>query len=814
MIKIKTLPPEKLHTCLDAKHVPWENSSQILKNTQRSLPKNTLQPRAMEALNLSLHIKTNGYNVFWCGEPNLGRYYILREFLNPYAKKENTPPDLLYVNNFTDQDKPKLIAVPAGQGRKLKKIIADALVNIRKKLTRQFETDDYSKQRGKLLNKFQDIRTKLLKKMNSIASAKNFKMDVDNNGLLNLYPVLEGTRISIEDYDKLDNSIRQELKILGDNLMHEMSGLMRQLSRADDSFKAAERSLDQKLAEQVLDNFFKPIIEKLLPPDTIDALKEHLIDLKIDILNNLDTFLPKDHLPNTTATNEIHTNLAGAEIDTFKYDINLFVDNSETIGAPIIFNDNPTYANLLGCVERESELGALITDFTLIKSGALHKANEGYLILHVEDILQYPNAWDGLLRYLRSGYARIEETSEHQENIKTKSIEPEALALNLKVILIGDEQLYETLLDGDERFSKLFKIKAHMAEYTERNASNIKAYLMRLARIVQETGLLQFDRSALAWLVDYGSSLIEDQQKLSLKFPLIRELMIEASAKAMMNSEEQVTNTILEKALEARIYRVNLVEDSFMEEYDRETIKVKTSGHEVGHVNGLSVTWYGDFEFGLPHQISCTVGVGHGGIIDLEREAKLGGPIHTKAMMILKSYLVDQFAQVKPIILTGSLCLEQSYAGIEGDSASGAELAALISALAKVPVRLDLAFTGAISQSGQIMAVGGVTQKIEGFFKVCARHGLTGTQGVIIPSDNVVHLMLSPRVRAAVGQGKFSIYPVKHIEQALEILTSMPTGKRRKNYTFPDNTLYQIVDKRLQELGYYAVQAYKKQKKA
>ena len=353
-----------------------------------------------------------------------------------------------------------------------------------------------------------------------------------------------------------------------------------------------------------------------------------------------------------------------------------------------------------------------------------------------------------------------------------------------------------------------------MTDVTERNAANIRHYLSHIARIITVNDLPPFDRTAMAWLVDLGSHLCEDQRRLSLKFPLLREHMIEAAALAGMRQLTTVNAAVLEEAYAARTYRANLVEDVFMEEYDREMIKVRTSGSAVGQVNGLSVTLHGNFEFGLPHRISCTVGVGHDGIIDLEREAELGGPIHTKAMMILISYLTDLFARNKPLVLSGSLYFEQSYAGIEGDSASGAELAALLSALADVPVRLDLAFTGAVSHSGQIMAVGGVTRKIEGFYKVCARHGLTGSQGVIIPYDNVDHLMLSPDVLKAVADNQFAIYPVRCIEEALVLLTGLPAGRRRKNGGFTAGSLYDLVDKRLEQLGDYAHNAFRRQRKA
>ena len=809
MIKLSPLPPHALQAHLSEARIPWQSSAAMPARAKNNGRKDPLQPRALQAMNLALNIQAEGYNLYLSGESNLGRSYILHEFLQPRARKAATPPDLLYVNNFVDLDKPTLLSVPAGQGAKIKKLLAESLHKVRKELPRRFEADTYVECRAKLMNKFQSARTRLLRKMDAVAGTKGFHLDFDDQGSLTLYPLVEGKRLSEEEFDRLDTQVRQNLKNQGDSLLHAMTGLLRQLNRAEQNFRENERDLEREVLRHVLDALLGPTEEKIVRVCPGEAIKKYFAALRDDILDNIDNFIAKD----SPAQQGGESTPGPNDQDPYRYDINLFVDNSASNGAPIIVDDHPTSANLLGCVEREAEMGALVTDFTLIKAGSLHKANGGFLVLHIEDILQHPNAWEGLLRALRSGLARIEDSGDGDASTRTKGIAPEALPLDLKVVLIGPEALYESLLINDERFSKLFKIKAHMAESTRRDQDGIRAYLARMAHIVDEAKLLPFDRGAMARLVDFGSELSEDRQKLSLKFPLLRELMIEASAMTQMAGVEQVNRELVEKALEARIYRANLAEELFLEEYDRKLIKVRTSGSESGQVNGLSVTWHGNFEFGLPHCISCTVGVGHGGIIDLEREAELSGPIHTKAMMILKSYLLSQFAHNKPLVLTGSLCFEQNYAGIEGDSASGAELAALLSAISNVAVRLSLAFTGAVSQSGQIMAVGGVSKKIEGFFEVCARHGLTGEQGVIIPHDNLDHLLLSRRVIEAVEQGNFAIYPVRHITEAMELLTGLPAGRRRKDGRFTPGSLYELVDQRLVEMGMLAAHAYKRKSK-
>lgn len=826
MSKVSPLSSQRLRAMLPTDRVPWATSDEIPRNGQRRL---SPQPRALKALELALHINARGYNIYLSGEPNLGRTYLLREFLAPRARKAQTPGDLIYVNNFEDPDRPRLLSIPAGQGKKLRTALGRALNDIRKELPSRLENEVYVKKRSEIQDRFQSVRSKLIREMDRIAVGQGFNLDLDEQGSLTLYPLVEGKRLSEEEYDRLDASLRDGLKQKGDGLLRTMSGMVRKLSNAEQAFHADEKKLDREVVEGVLDSVLTPVVERILRacPDNA-PLKAHLESLRTDIAENPESFLPRDAQPLGSAGGSLGASLgAGAagipgglpgfsldgphDPDPYRYEVNVFVDNSGSKGAPLIVEDHPTAANLLGCIERESEMGALVTDFTLIKAGSLHKANGGFLVVHLDDLLQHPQAWEGLLRALRAGAARLEESGDGAEGaVRAKGIEPDPVPLRLKVILVGNESLYDTLLTHDDRFAKLFKIKAHMTDTVERTAGDIRAWLTRLAGIIDESGLLPFSREALAGLVDFSSRVSEDQKKLSLKFPLMRDVMIEASALAGMANAPLVLRSHLEEALEARLYRANLVEELYMEEYDRELIQVDTTGSAVGRVNGLSVSWYGDFEFGLPHQISCTVGVGHGGIIDLEREAELGGPIHTKAMLILKSYLVDQFARNKPLVLTGSLCFEQNYAGVEGDSASGAELAALLSAISGAPLRLSLAFTGAVSQSGQIMAVGGVSRKIEGFFGVCARRGLTGEQGVLIPHDNLDHLMLPQKIVDAVEEGRFAIYPVRHITEALELLTGLPAGRPLKNGGFSPGSLYDLVDRRLTEFGHLAEHAFSK----
>ena len=789
----KSLPSRKLHARLDPRRIPYADSTDV------PCPRTPapMQPRALQALELGLAISKKEYNIFVVGEPQMGRTYLVQNFLEPRASTRPVPPDWIYVFNFEDPDRPLAISLKHGQAKVFKAEMAGVIHRVRDEVPLRFGQEHYIRKKEKLIRQFQHSKEEVMVKMEEQASRHGFNLCFDDQGNVNLYPIVDGRVLNGQEMEKLESSLRVKLKNEGDRILDAMLGLLRQINAREQDLREGERSLEREVLEQVLSEVLDPFVRKHGADKSLHA---YLRAMRRDLLDNQDQFKPRESSP-------VGPGPEGANpSDGFfeRFAVNLFVDNSRLQGAPIVVEDNPTFFNLLGCIEREAEWGALFTDFTLLKPGALHRANGGFLVLHIEDLLQHPQAWEGLLRALRSMQIRIEDPGDHHETIRTKTIVPEPIALQVKVILVGTEEAYDLLLAYDDRFPKLFKIKGQIQETVDRNADSIRKYLGNLARMIREDELLPFDREALAWLVDFASRLAEDQKKLSLRLPIVREVMIEGSAMSSLDGAGVVDRRSLEQAFAARNYRANLYEEEFLSEYDRQLIKVATSGFAVGQCNGLSVTFLGDYELGLPHQISCTVGVGHGGIIDLEREAELGGPIHTKGMMILKSYLLKLFAQNKPVVLTASLCFEQSCAQVDGDSASGAELAALISALSGRPNNLSLSFTGAVSQSGAIMAVGGVTRKIEGFFEVCRRRGLTGAQGVIIPGDNVVHLMLKQEVVDAVEDGRFHIYPVSCIEQALEILTGLPAGRRLKTGSFTSGSLYREVDERLRELEHLA----------
>ncbi len=759
--------------------------------------KQVFQQRAFEALELSLAIKRPGYNAYLSGEQGLGRNRFILDFLAPRAEKMPTPGDWIYVSNLQDPDRPLAIALPPGSAREFRGEMQTAIKKIRESLPAGFEQDFYIRKHGDLIKDYNEARENLLSRMEHKAHKSGFSLSVDENGSLTLYPLVEGKAMDPEEFEKLDSKVRKELMQQSNRIMEALLGLSRQISRKEQDLKENERRLDREVAGGRIDTILKKIRQKF---SDNQRLMDYLESLKQDLLENIEQFKPREHPGESSQEMQG----GGPDVCLSRYGVNIFVEHSRNGGAPVLVEDNPNYFNLLGCIERETEMGAYYTDFTLIKPGSLHKANGGFLIIRAEDILSQPQAWEGLLRCLRSGRAEIEDPADQYEMVRTRTIRPEPIDLDIKIILLGSDELYEILLEADERFGKLFKVKAHLRESMPRTPESIRNQSMDLAAIADSSSLRHFDRGAVAALVDYSSRIAGDQQKLSLKYSQLSDLMVEADAYARMQGSDRVNADSVNQALKARKYRLSLYEDEFMSEYEREAIKVRTSGCTVGRANGLSISMYGDYILALPHQISCTTGVGHGGIMDLEREAELGGPIHTKGMMIIKGYLQNLFAQHKPLVLSGSLCFEQNYAQIDGDSASGAELAALLSALSNVPINLSYAFTGAISQSGAVMAVGEVTRKIEGYFELCRRKGLTGGQGVIIPRDNLTHLMLNSEVIRAVKENMFQVHAVTCIEEAMEILTGTRAGKKLADGRYSPGSIYRLADERLQHLAHLA----------
>jgi lon-related putative ATP-dependent protease len=525
--------------------------------------------------------------------------------------------------------------------------------------------------------------------------------------------------------------------------------------------------------------------------DFIDAVQ-------VDMVENLPQFIGEVQQPQVPPQFQ---NPLVKELAFRKYEVNVIVDNSGSSGAPVVFEQNPTYPNLFGKVEKEFQYGVVTTDFSMIRAGSIHKANGGFLVLPVEDLFRNPFVWDGLKFILKTGKVAVEEPAERMGYITTKSIKPESIPLDLKVVLIGTPMINQILYTQDPDFSELFKVKADFDATMDRNEENVRKYSAFVCTMCEKYHLKHLDRSAMAKIIEYGSRLADDKKKLTTRFSLISDVLREASYYATQDDEGMIEGKHILKAIDERTYRSSLVQEKIQEYIRRGVFLIDTDGENVGQVNGLSVVSLGDIEFGQPSRVTATVAVGRGGIMDIEREAAMGGPIHTKGVLILSGYLASKYAQDKPLSLSARLVFEQNYSGVDGDSASSTELYAILSSLSGLPLKQYIAVTGSVNQKGEVQAIGGVNEKLEGFFEVCKAKGLTGKQGAMIPSSNVQNLMLKEEIVEAARSGTFRIYPVKTIDEGIEVLTGVTAGERQPDGTFKEGTVNYLVDKRLREMA-------------
>jgi lon-related putative ATP-dependent protease len=569
---------------------------------------------------------------------------------------------------------------------------------------------------------------------------------------------------------------------------------MRQFLDMERKIREELKKLNRDVALYAIGNLVEDLLEKYKDMSEITA---YLKEVQNDILDNIAQFVkrgePQEQMPFPVPWMR--------ETPFRKYEVNVIVDNSNVKGAPVVMEFNPTYQNLFGTTEKEAQFGALVTDFTMIRGGSLHKANSGYLIITVEELLRNPFSYEGLKRALRDEKIVIEEPQERFGFISTKSLKPQPIPLRIKVVLIGDPYLYQQLFILDMDFTELFKVKAEFDTTMARTEENVKQYAAFVCTICQKENLRHLDGSGLAKLVEYSQRLAQDQQKLSTRFAEVADIVREANFYATQEKVNVVTGNHVKKAIEEKIYRSKLIQEKIQEMIKRGILLIDTDAEKVGQVNGLSVMGLGDFAFGSPSRVTASVGLGREGVIDIEREAKMGGPIHTKGVLILSGYLNEKYAQDKPLSLSARLVFEQNYAGVEGDSASSTELYAILSTLSGLPIKQGIAVTGSVNQKGEVQAIGGVNEKIEGFFEVCKAKGFTGHQGVMIPESNMQNLMLKEEVVDAVKAGLFHLYSAKTIDEGIEVLTGIKAGKRRKDGTFEDGTVNYRVDKQLKDMS-------------
>lgn len=751
------------------------------------------QARAIRALQFGLAIQEHGFNIYVAGLPGTGRTTAVKAFLEELARQKEVPTDWCYVHHFKDPYFPKAMKLPPGKGKVLQEDMRKLVEEARREIPRVFDKEDYTMRRERIGDGLRKKREALFTRLGERAQEKGFLIQSSQVGLL-IIPVVDGNPMSDQDFMALPPERKEEILKRRSVVEEELKAATKELKAAEKEANEELQNLDREVALFAVGYLLNDLKERYEDlPQVLNYLKE----VQEDILENIGQFRGGGE-----GSSEMLLPMARLrELAFRKYQVNVVVDNSGMTGAPVVMEFNPTNNNLFGRIEKESEFGALVTDFTMIRAGSLHRANGGYLVVQVEELLRNIFSWDGLKRSIRNREIAIEEAGERLGFIATKSLSPEPIPLETKVILIGNPALYHLLFAYDEDFNELFKVKADFDTRMDWTEENIKTYAASLWSLCCRERLRHMDAGAVAKVIEHSSRLAEDQEKLSTRFIEISDIMREANHYASSAGSSLVTRGEVEKAIEERIYRSNLIQERINDLIAKGVLCIDTEGEVVGQVNGLAVISLGDFAFGRPNRITVSVGLGREGIIDIERESKLGGRIHTKGVMILGGFLADRYAQDKPLALSARLVFEQSYEEVEGDSASSTELYALLSALSGLPIRQGIAVTGSVNQKGQVQAIGGVNQKVEGFFQICQAKGLTGAQGVIIPESNLSNLMLKEEVVQAAREGKFHIWPVKTIDEGIEILTGQQAGQKRADLTFEPDTVNDRVNRRLQELA-------------
>ena len=750
------------------------------------------QDRGVSAVKFGFDIKTCGFNMYVSGPTGTGRNSTVRAFVAEQAKTEPVPSDLCYVHNFKDTDTPNAIILLAGMGCSLVMDMDDLVEHARGEIPQAFESENYEKRKNDLLNSVQEERSQAFTKLQKRAEEMGFAIEMTSIGIATIPLDQHGKPLSREDFEKLPQARKAQLEEGSRKLQESIQQVLTKARKMEKEAAEGISKLDREVGLFAIGHLLDELCQKYANyPEVVTYLQQ----IRENMMDNLDDFKaaerPKAAIPGLEGL------IPEPSFDRYK--VNLMVDNEHQEGAPVIMENNPTYYNLIGRVDFKARLGALTTDFTMIKPGALHKANGGYLILQAMDVLMNPMSWDALKRTIRSGEVRIENLAEHYGLIPTSTLKPEPIPVDVKVVLIGNPFIYHILYAFDEDFRKLFKVKADFDTEMPRTEERIEKYAQFIAGRVKEDKLMPFDRSGVAKVVEYGSRLIQDKEKLSTRFIEIADIVSEASYWASRNGNDRVMADDVQKAIHEKIYRSNLIEQKIQELIEQGVIMIDTEGEKVGQVNALSVYSIGDYMFGRPSRITARTYIGKGGVTAIDREAKMSGPIHDKGVLILSGYLASKYAQDKPLPLGASLAFEQLYEGVEGDSASSTELYALLSSLSDLPINQEIAVTGSVNQKGEIQPIGGAIQKIEGFFEVCKAKGLTGNQGVVIPHQNVRHLMLKEEVVQAVRDGKFYIWPVKTIDEGIEILTGVPAGEKDASGRYPPDSVHGRANARLEE---------------
>jgi len=750
------------------------------------------QERALRSIEFGLGVRETGFNLYISGQTGTGRTSTIRNLLRQRVKDEPTPDDWVYVYNFKDADNPFSLSLPAGKGSELAVDMKELVESFKADIPKALESKEYEALRAEIIEEYQNNNNELFQLLEKECEEKGFALQRTVSGLV-IVPQKDGHNFTQEEYEALNDDEREQLEETGKTLTERLNDVLRKVRDNEKATKDALAKADRDLGLSCLGHRLDPLREKYAD---LEKVLEYLEAVQEDILKNLEDFKPQPPQPQIPGLK-----LPRQEPTFERYEVNLLVDHKETKGAPIVFESNPTYNNLFGRIEHVMQYGGVaVTDFTMIKAGALHRANGGYLVIDAREVLINPFVWDALKRCIRTAEIRIEDVLEQYRFMTMVSLKPEPVPLSAKIILVGTPWIYYLLYYQDPDYRKFFKVKAEFDSRVARTPEIMRDYALFVATLCREQNLLPFDRSAVACLLEYTARMVDDQYKLSSRFMEIADFVREASFWAQRDGHQVVSCSDVRRAADEQLYRVNRIEERMQELFDDGTIMVDTEGAVVGQINGLSVISLGDHTFGRPSRITARTWLGQAGMVNIEREVKLSGPIHDKGVMILTGYLGGVFAQRFPLTLSASICFEQHYEGVEGDSASSTELYALLSALSGIPIRQGIAVTGSVDQRGMIQPIGGVNHKIEGFYAVCKAKGLTGEQGVLIPKVNERHLMLKDEVLEAVRAGKFHVWSIETVAQGIEILTGTVAGERNKSGRFPKGSLFYLVELALKKM--------------
>jgi len=748
------------------------------------------QERALKALEFGIGNKRGGFNIYVSGYPGSGKSKAVNHFLEEKAKLEKTPGDWCYVNNFKDSFYPKKLNLPNGGGQTFKVEIQQLITEIQKMLINAFESKEYHDRKEQIIEEFRQKEKEFLKQIHKKARENNFTVTRTPIEILVIPTDVQGAPLSDEKFNQLSKEERDQILAKQSELKDELFHLIQKNREIERDSNKSLFQLDESIASYAIDTLLKELQIKY---ENFEDVLVHLSELKNDIISNLHEFLKASIQQEGPSYKQ--------DISFQKYEVNVITDNTNLSGAPIVLELNPTLTNLFGKLEHESYMGTLITNFTLIRGGSLHKANGGYLIIPLKDLLFSYFSWDSLKRALKNNEIVIEDAREQFGIISAKSLKPEPIPLDIQVILIGSPRWYYLLYELDEDFKELFKVKAEFDTAMDYSLNNIKDFAGVTYKMQRENDLFPINNQAMGRLIEHASRMAEDREKISIKFREIRDILHEADHYTRLSKMKEIDARHIDQAIEARYFRSNLIQEKINELIKKGRLMIDLKEPKVGQINGISILDLGDISFGKPNKITVSIASGKVGLVDIEREAKLSGPIHTKGTLILQGYLLEKYGQDKPVSLYASLVFEQSYSEIDGDSASCAELFALLSCLADLPINQGIAVTGSINQKGELQPVGAINQKIEGFFEVCNQNGLNGKQGVIIPRPNLDNLMLKKEVVLAVEQGLFSIWAIDTVDDGLEIITGFPAGIRLKGGSFSKNSVHCRVDERIRELN-------------